>query len=184
MPTVTLNRNVLVRLVGKPLTTAQLQDRLAMLGTSPETITKDTITVEVPPKRADLLSEQGLARALSSFLGVKIGLRTYKVFPSPDKVIIDASVASVRPFTACAVVKGLTFSDERIREVIQIQEKLHVTFGRNRKRCAIGVYPCEKIAFPLRYLAKAPHDISFWPLEAAGEMMASAILTDHPTGRA
>ena len=65
----------------------------------------------------------------------------YNVKESNEDVIIDRSVKNVRPYTACAIVKNIKFDNEKIKEVIQIQEKLHITYGRNRKKTAIGIYP-------------------------------------------
>jgi len=183
MPTLTLNKEVLEKLVGKKLPLEKLKDRISMLGTDLDSIEGNEINVEIFPNRPDLLSEQGLARALSSFIGVKTGFRKYKVEKSGEKVIIDKSVEGVRPCTACAIVKGLKFDDEKIKEIIQIQEKLHVTYGRNRKRCAIGIYPFEKIRTPIKFLAKKPGEIKFQPLEANKEMTGAQILSQHPTGR-
>ncbi len=183
MPTVTLNKTVFEQLVGKSLPLEQLKDRISMLGTDLEKIEGDEIHVEVFPNRPDMLSEQGFARAFSSFIGVKTGLRNYAVQPSGKKVIIDASVKEVRPYTACAIVKNLQFDDEKIREIIQIQEKLHVTYGRNRKKAAIGIYPLEKITFPIYYKADAPEKIRFRPLDAAEEMAATQILAEHKAGK-
>jgi len=95
---------------------------------------------------------------------------------------VDYSVSKVRPHTACAIVKNLKFNDEKIREAIQIQEKLHTTYGRNRKKVAIGIYPLEKIKFPVRYTAKNSKEIKFQPLESKGEMTASQILNEHEAG--
>ena len=183
MPTITLNKTEFEKLVGKELPLEQLKDRISMLGTDLEKIEGNEIHVEIFPNRPDMLSEQGFARAFSSFIGVKTGLKKYEVAYSGQKVIIESSVQEVRPFTVCAIVKGLTFTEERIREIIQIQEKLHVTYGRNRKKCAIGVYPVEKITFPIRYKADAPEKIIFQPLEASGKMNAAEILEQHKTGK-
>ena len=74
-----------------------------------------------------------------AFLGKKTGLKEYKI-KKPGKdfdVIIDSSVEKIRPYTACAIVKNLSFNDEKIKEIIDIQEKLHGTLGRNRKKVAI-----------------------------------------------
>ena len=79
----------------------------------------------------------------------------------------------MRPFTACAVVKNLKLNDERIKQIIQLQEKLHITFGRNRKKIAIGIYPLEKIKFPIKYLALKPEKIKFIPLDENKEMDAN-----------
>ncbi|MEK6809591.1 MAG: phenylalanine--tRNA ligase subunit beta, partial [Nanoarchaeota archaeon] len=142
--------------------------------------------VEVFPNRPDMLSEQGFARAFSSFIGVKTGLREYTVHESKDshqKIIIDPSVKGIRPYTACAIVKGLHFDDETLQQIIQIQEKLHVTYGRNRKKAAIGIYPMEKITFPITYKAEIPGKIKFRPLEAHKEMTAAEILEEHKAGK-
>ncbi len=188
MPTVTINKSVFEKLVGKELPLEQLKDRISMLGTDLEGIEGNEINVEIFPNRPDLLSEQGLARAFSSFIGVKTGLRKYQVTKEKDgaenryKVIVEESVKDVRPFTACAIVKGLNFDEEKIREIIQIQEKLHVTYGRNRKKAAIGIYPLDKIRFPVYYRADLPEKIRFRPLEAGTEMTGEEILKEHKTG--
>jgi phenylalanyl-tRNA synthetase beta chain len=186
MPSITLNKNVFEELVGKELPLEELKDRISMLGTDLEDIQGNEIHVEVFPNRPDMLSEQGFARAFSSFIGVKTGLRKYIVNESKDshhKVIIDPSVKGIRPYTACAIVKGLRFDEERLQQIIQIQEKLHITYGRKRKKAAIGIYPMEKITFPITYKAESPQKIRFKPLEATREMTAAEILNDHKTGK-
>ncbi len=183
MPTVTLNRAEFEKLVGKSIPDAQLRDRISYLGTDLDELTKSEIKVEIFPNRPDMLSEQGFARAFSSFIGVKTGLREYAVKKSNHKVIVESSVKAVRPYTACALVKGLRFDDEKIKEIIQIQEKLHITYGRNRKKVAIGVYPFEKIQTPIRFKALAPKDIRFRPLESSKEMSGLQVLSSHPTGK-
>ena len=183
MPTITLNRKVFEKLVGKKLSDEKLKDRISMLGTDLEEVKENEIVVEIFPNRPDMLSEQGFARAFSSFIGVKPGLKKYQVNKTTDRVIIEPSVNDVRPYTACAVVKNLKFDDEKIKEIIQIQEKLHITYGRNRKKAAIGVYPLEKIQFPIRYKALEPNQIKFQPLESEKEMTGLQILSQHKTGR-
>ena len=192
MPTITLSRKEIEKEIGKKLSLAELQDRISMLGTDLEKIEGDEIVVEIFPNRPDMLSEQGFSRALASFLGTKKGLKEYAVRKGPvdHKIKVEKSVKGVRPYTACAIVKGLNLNDEKIKEIIQIQEKLHITFGRNRKKLAIGIYPLEEITLPITYTAKKPLDIKFRPLEAketrvstSKEMNALQILSRHPAGR-
>ena len=183
MPTVKLNKKVFEELVGKKLPLDKLKDRISMLGTDLESIEGNEIDVEVFPNRPDMLSEQGFARAFASFIGEKTGLRKYDVRPSGAKVIIEKSVEGVRPYTACAIVKGLNFTGEKIKSIIQIQEKLHVTFGRNRKKAAIGVYPLEHIKTPITFFAEDPKKVRFQPLEYPKEITALQVLSQHPTGR-
>lgn len=183
MPTININRKVFENLVGKKLPTEKLKDRISYLGTDLESVDENEIIAEIFPNRPDMLSVQGFARAFSSFIGAKTGLRQYKVEPSKEKVLIDKSVADIRPYTACAIVKNLHFDDEKIKEVIDIQEKLHITYGRNRKKAAIGIYPFEKIKTPITFTAKKPEEIKFQPLEFSREINGRQILSQHPAGR-
>jgi len=183
MPTITINKKVFEGLIGKRFPLAKLKDRISYLGTDLDEVTDKEITVEIFPNRPDMLSVQGLARAFSSFTGIKTGPRKYSVKDSGESVIIEKSVNKVRPYTACAIIKGIKYDDERIKEVIQIQEKLHVTYGRNRRKVAIGIYPYEKIEAPIRFLAKKPEQIKFRPLESARVMSANQILSNHSTGK-
>lgn len=183
MPTVKLNRKVVEEIIGIKVPEEKLKERIAMLGTDLEEINKDEIIVEIFPNRPDLLSEQGFARAVSSFIGHNTGLKKYKINKSNYKMLIDNSVNNVRPYTACCVVKNINFDTNKVKEVIQIQEKLHITFGRNRKKVAIGIYPLDKIKMPIKFIAKKPSEIKFIPLDSNKIMNGDDILKKHPTGK-
>lgn len=183
MPTVTLNKKVFEQLVGKELPLEELKDRISMLGTDLESIEGKEIKVEIFPNRPDWLSEQGFARAFSSFIGVKTGLRKYDVTSSGMKIIVDENV-DMRPYTACAIVKDLQLDDEKIRELMQIQEKLAMTHGRDRKKSAYGIYPLNPITFPISYIAKDPEEVTFKPLGFSEPVKASRVPEEHPKGKA
>ena len=182
MPTITIDKKVLDKIIGKKLPIDELKDRISMLGTDLESVTDKEIVVEIFPNRPDLLSEQGFGRALKSFLGIKTGLHKIQVKKSGHKVIVDKSV-SMRPYTACAIVKNIKFTDERIKEVMQMQEKLATTHGRKRKKSAYGVYPTDNVKFPIRYMAKDPSKVMFQPLGFDKRMSALKVEEVHPTGK-
>ncbi len=182
MPTITLNKDVFEKLVGKKLPLDQLKDRISMLGTDLEKIEENEIEVEIFPNRPDLLSEQGFARAFSSFIGVKKGLRKYNIKSFDSKLTVK-NLPKQWPYAVACVVKGLKLDDEKIREIIQLQEKLGTTFTRNRKKGGIGLYPLDKITFPITFTGKKPQDIKFRPLEFPQEINAAQILNKHPKGR-
>jgi len=166
--------------------TKEIEEKISLFGTPLESISDNEIEIEIFPNRPDLLSMQGYLRAFKAFLGKSPGLAKYRI-KKPEKnykVKIDKSVKDIRPYTACAIIKNLKFNEEKIKEIIDIQEKLHNTVGRNRKKVAIGIYPLEKIKLPITYKAENPKDILFIPLEAEKEMNAFQILQKHPTGRA
>ncbi len=162
----------------------EVEDKIPMFGTPLESINNDEIEIEIFPNRPDLLSLQGYLRSFLAFIG-KAKVKEYKAKP-PEKdylVKIDKSVKDIRPFTTCAIVKNLKFNDEKIKEIVEIQEKIHLTLGRNRKKVAIGIYPLEKIKLPIVYKALPPKEIKFIPLEATREMTGLQILSQHPKGR-
>ena len=163
----------------------EMQNKIALFGTTVENITQEELEIDVTPDRPDLLSYQGFKRSFLAFLGKKTGLKRYKINP-PEKdyeVIVDPSVKDIRPYTVCAIIKKIRFNDEKIKEIIELQEKIHSTMGRKRKKLAIGIYPLEKIKLPIHYKALEPDKIRFQPLESPREMSGLQILQRHPTGR-
>jgi phenylalanyl-tRNA synthetase beta chain len=182
MTILTLDRKEFERKVGK--IDAKTEKLITDMGTPIEYINDNEVAVEVFPNRPDLLSLQNFAVAVNQFKGKK-KISKFKI-NSPEKdyeVIIDKSVKQVRPFTVCCIVKGLKFNDEKIKEIIDLQEKLHNSIGRKRKKLAIGIYPLEKISLPITYRAKDPTEIKFRPLEFPREITGKQILSQHPTGR-
>jgi len=182
MAIVSLNKSEVKKIVGD-MNDEKLESTLSMFGTAVERITSEEAEVEVAPNRPDMLSAQGIYRALKTYFGKK--QKEYKVnAPGKDfEVKIDPGLKGIRPYTACAIVKNLKFNDAQIKEIIDIQEKLHATIGRNRKKLAIGIYPLEKIKLPISFKAELPDKIKFIPLEMPQEMTGRQILSRHPTGR-
>ena len=182
MPTIALDKKDLAKLVGKNISDEQLKERIPMLGTQLEAFEGNEITVEVFPNRPDMLTEEGFARALSSFLGIKTGLRNYKVNPSSYRFTIDSKVKKVRPAVATAVIKDIKIDNAIIKSIMDMQDKLTLTHGRNRKKVAIGIHNLDKIAFPLIYTTK-PRNFSFTPLDTKKPYTLDQILELHPKGR-
>ncbi len=182
MATITVNKKEIKKTIGN-LSDDKIDNYLSLFGVGIEKMSEEKVDVEITPNRPDMLSARGFIRALETFVTGKS--KTYKINPPQNdyKVIIDSSVKDVRPFTACAIIKDLKFDDEKIKELIEIQEKLHVTIGRKRKKLAIGIYPLEKIKLPITFKALEPDKIKFIPLESEREMSGLEILQRHPTGR-
>jgi phenylalanyl-tRNA synthetase beta chain len=181
MPTITLDKKDLLELMGKKISDDKLKDRISMIGTDLEHINGNEIVVEVFPDRPDMLSAEGFARALSSFVGVRKGLRNYNVKKSNFVAKVDKKVEKVRPYMVCAVVKNVKLTDAAVQSLMQVQEKMHKTFGRDRKKLSIGVYDFDTIKFPLTYTTK-PKGFKFVPLEMSSEISLRQILEKHPKG--
>jgi len=158
-------------------------DRIMMLGIPVESLTADEIEIQVLPNRPDLLSMHGFLRAVKAFVGKEPGLIKYKFTNSGYKLFVEKSLPKEWPYAVACIVKGLKFDDNKIKEIIDIQEKLGITLCRKRKKGGIGLYPLHKIAFPVRLKGMEPDKIKFQPLEMPQEMNGLQILQRHPTGR-
>lgn len=158
-------------------------EEIMMFGVPIQRISDTELEIQVLPNRPDLLSLYGFLRALKAFLGKKTGLQEYQVKPSKDQLIVEKSIPSQWPYAVACVVKGLTLTDEKIKDIINIQEKLGTTLLRKRKRGGIGIYPLQKIQFPVKFLGMNPDKIVFRPLEYPKAITGRQILSQHPTGK-
>src|SRR5207245_1211801 len=93
------------------------------------------------------------------------------------------SVAEVRPYAVRGIVRVLDLEDALLRSLVDLQEKLHLTVGRRRKKVAIGIHDMDKVTPPYTYKAVLPTDVRFTPLGMAQEMDLLEILTKHEKGR-
>ena len=180
MPLVTIDKQDLLTLLGEPVPDEVLAHNISMMGTDLRQVGED-IEVEIFPDRPDMLSTEGFAMALEGYLGIKTGMPDFPVSEAGYTAKIDEKVSSVRPYAVCAVVKDVYLSDGAVKSLMQVQEKLHITHGRNRKKVAIGVHDLEKIKFPVTYTTK-PTDFSFVPLEWYTELTMEEILQQHKKG--
>ena len=133
MAIVTMNRKIFEREIGK--LDDKMLNKIAMFGTTVESLNEKEIEIEVFPNRPDLLSYHGFKRSFLIFLGKASEKTSYNANkPEPNyRVNVDSSVKKIRPCIVCAIIKKLTLDDEKIKEIIEIQEKLHTTIGRKRK---------------------------------------------------
>ncbi|MCK5333240.1 MAG: phenylalanine--tRNA ligase subunit beta, partial [Candidatus Aenigmarchaeota archaeon] len=182
MPTVTFDKKTVLKYLGKKVPDTVLKDRISMLGTDLERVDDTEIVVEIFPNRPDMLSEEGFARALSSFMGIKTGLIKYDVKKSGSFTKVEKTL-KIWPYVVTGIVRGLKFDDEKIRALIQLQEKLGVTMCRKRRKGGIGIYPLDKIKLPITFTTMDADKIKFRPLEYPNEITGREILEKHPTGR-
>jgi len=182
MPVIDVNLEDLRGLLGRDVTVEELQDRLPMMGTSWEGVTEEGFQLEVFPNRPDMLSIEGLARAYATFSGSKKGLRRYEVRDAGYEVIVEKKVEGVRPWFVTAVVRNVEFDDPLIRSIIQMQEKLHITHGRRRRKVAIGLHNLDPVEFPVTYTTRPP-EFKFRPLGERYEKDLTQILTEMHTGQ-
>jgi phenylalanyl-tRNA synthetase beta chain len=184
MPTVEFSFQDLKELLGLELSPKELEEAVLYVKGELEALNGDEVKLDIKDtNRPDLWSVEGIARELRGHLGVEKGLPEFEVVPSDNALIIDEKVREVRPKAIGAVVKNVALSDYSIRQLIQLQEKIHLTYGRNRRSIAIGVYDYDRLVMPIRYTTVEPEGIKFVPLDFEVELTPAEILEKHPKGR-
>jgi len=185
MPTIEFSLKDLENLLGRKIDIDELRNNgILFVKGEIEEENEDVIKVDIKDtNRPDLWSVEGIARELRGHYKIKEGLPEFKIKKSGLKVIVDKKVENVRPKTVCAVVKNLKLSDDAIKQIIQLQEKIAQTFGRNRDLAAIGVYDYDKIKGPIRYTTFKSNELKFVPLGFSKEMTLGEILKEHPKGK-
>ena len=182
IPTVTFDKKKVKEIIGE-IDDDILADRISMIGTDLEEINEKEIIVEIFPNRMDMLSLEGFSFAIKNFIGRGKGYEDIKVEESNYKIIVEEGIKKTRPYTVAAVVKNIKLDEEKLKSLIQLQEKLDLAYNRKRKKAAIGIYPNNNIKWPIHFKAKKPEEIKFMPLESEKIMTAKEILKEHPTGK-
>ncbi len=170
----------LERLTGRKLTEDDYRNRIAMLGCPLEKMDAGKVYYEISPNRPDFYSSEGFARAVKNFLGLSNKIPSYKLRKSGVKLC--AGKVDARPFISAAIIRNVKFTDEIIVSLIQLQEKLHDTTGRKRKKVAIGIHDMDKVKAPFYYKAVSP-ETSFVPLDTNEKMTMRQMSTDLPKGK-
>ena len=145
---------------------------------------ENVVTVEFKDtNRPDLWSVEGLSRALRGYLGQGKGIKSYSVEKSTVNINVDPKVFGIRPFICCSIIKNIHLSDDTIKGIMHLQEKLDQTNGRNRQKTSTGIYNLDLIKPPILYTAVKPSDVSFVPLGFTEKMPLDEILECHPKGQ-
>ena len=179
MPIIEVSLKDLERLSKVKISHDVIDEMLEFLKLEIIAINEDRLTYEVSHDRPDLFSSEGLARALSYLKGVRAPSK-YKVHIS--KFSLDVKKApSYRPYCLMGIVRNLTLDDEAIKQIMQLQEKLHISYGSNRKLVSIGLYDLHKVKPPFRYITVK--NARYIPLGYNSPMSLGEILTKTDKGK-
>jgi len=187
MPTFEASFKDFEKLVGEKLPTdkEKLWKKLLLVKSEVEELDLKNDFVKFEPadsNRPDMWHVEGLARALKGAMGLETGIPKYEVQKLNDEVVVEKSVKTIRPFIACAVIKGVKFTDFLIKQLMQLQLKVDGSYGRKRAKSSIGIYNYELIKFPVKYKAVGKNEVSFVPLGFNEKMTPEEILKLHPKG--
>jgi len=136
--------------------------------------------IDLPANRYDLLCIEGLVRALQVFLGEREA-PTYTVLPEANHVcnVVKSHVDQIRPFVVCAMLKDVTFTQERYDSFIGLQDQLHRNLCRQRTLVAIGTHDADTLQGPFTYDARPPSAIEFVPLVPNDQSFTAGELLEH-----
>ncbi len=195
MPTVEIDPDELRRLTGHDeKDDDQLKTDLFGLGLEFEGETDDgDFELEFAPDRLDRLSVEGVARSLRYQYGDDRGVYV----PSTNNAEWTIRVEDVpedRPYVTGAIVRGLDMDDAALESLIQVQEKLHATMGRQRAKGAIGVHDLTMLkgetlkkdddsAKSITYTGVEADEETMVPLEGDQELTLREVLEVHHIGQ-
>ena len=121
-------------------TDEDLQADLFDLGLEFEGWTDDEeMQLEFAPDRLDRLSVEGVARSLRYHYGDDRGVYVPST-NDPEWTVRVEDQPPDRPYVTGAVIRDVDFTEGSLESLIQLQEKLHATMGRQRAKGAIGVH--------------------------------------------
>jgi len=178
MATVSFDRKELEQFIGKSRPLEEIVNSFEMLGMPVDKATEDEIVADITSDRVDMFTVEGAGRAIGQFLGIS-GPKKYKAETS--KVVMNVDNVPARPVVVAFIARGVKLDEKMMRSLIMAQEKLHETFGRKRKKIAIGIHDLDKVTPPISY--RAFKFVTFVPLEMDKEMSPADILKEHPKGK-
>jgi phenylalanyl-tRNA synthetase beta chain len=187
MPTIDINRQELQRKLNLQINfdMEELDDILAYVKAEVKGVDEKEGTLGIEMKdtaRADLWGIEGLTRALRGYLNIEKGIKQYSAGKSIVEVTVSSQLYDVRPYICCSVVKNIRLSDNIIKGIMHLQDKLDQTNGRNRQKTSIGIYNFDLIKPPIEYTAVKSADVKFVPLGFEEQMSLDEILERHPKG--
>lgn len=160
---------------------SQLEDLLFNLKSEMKPIDQDHLEIEINNDRPDLLFVYGIIRAIKGLIKREVGEAKYRV-ETTDYVFEVKEVRS-RPYALAAIIKDIKLDEELLKELIQFQEKLHITVGRKRKKIAIGLHDLDKIDRKKILYTTVDLDYKFIPLNFNKEMTVKEVLEKTQQGQ-
>jgi len=187
MPTITVNHQDLMALIGRQLSLSELDHKLeivkAELGskTKGEESLRDSegAWIQASPEhelrieltdtnRPDLWCAEGIARQIRAHIEGQGGDYSFytsnEAIPAARSIEVDPRLEQIRPFVGGFIVSGSEVDEDGLLAFIEVQEVLTRNFGRKRKSVAIGIYDAGSIQFPVKYRAVSPDELRFVPL--------------------
>ncbi|MEM0158768.1 MAG: phenylalanine--tRNA ligase subunit beta, partial [Thermoplasmataceae archaeon] len=142
---------------------------------------EDEVRVEFNPDRPDLFAFSQLKQAVDVFYHGKKRDLVFSSKPS-FKIIQERETVPIRRYILGFSAKGNRIGDH-MDELIDFQEKLHQTVGKNRMKVSIGLHDSKNISNNITFRAYRQDEIAFTTYDGLVSGTAKKILEEHPTGK-
>ena len=182
MPVIGIRVNELVSLSGLKKDTDWFASNIPMVGASFEGMEGENMRFEFFPNRPDHYSVEGIARTLSFLHGGRKA-KQYQVKTGKVLITVESSVENIRPVIVCAVARNADLYSGALSSLIELQEKLHLTVGRRRKKVSIGLHNIDAVTPPFTYCAVESGAVRFVPLGMDETLSPGEIIEKHEKGR-
>jgi phenylalanyl-tRNA synthetase beta chain len=181
MPKIEVSKRDLENLLDREFSLEELENILVLAKGELDGVDGDNLKIDIKDSnRPDLWSCEGIARELKLRMGEKQKIE----FKDSDVVVeVDENLKDIRPYISCCYVLGLKFTDQMIKDIMALQERLHAQLGRNREKVAIGISNFDLVKPNLSYRAST-EDLKFPPLGYTEIMSPKEILQKHEKGQA
>ena len=97
MPVINIEFDDLNRMLKEPLRSEDFADIIPKIGADPDEINENDAIIEFFPDRPDLLSTEGVARAIRAFTEQQLGLIDYSINSPTTHMVVSPEVLNVRP---------------------------------------------------------------------------------------
>ena len=156
------------------LTTKEIEEILFNYGIEVEEVNENEnyIELDIVPSRLELFSTDSLIEHLKYFLNIKKA-KFPEIEESNLKVFIDEKN---KRKSLSFILEDIKINEEKLKEIIEFQEKIHTSLFRKRKKAAIGVYDLDKIKGNIYFKALNPKEIRFVPLKEDKEVVGKELL--------
>ncbi|BBL45500.1 phenylalanine--tRNA ligase beta subunit [Nanobdella aerobiophila] len=183
MATIDISLKELYKSLNLFLSKEDLEQYLLNIKCELDDINNDYAKIEIKDfNRPDLYTYTGIARELKGILDIEKGIPNIKINDSDYQIIVDRDLKDIRPYIVAAIVKNVNLNDDRLKDLIQLQEKISQSYGRNRQKIAIGTHNFDLINFPI-YYKLADENIKFIPLGYDKELSLKEIINNTEVGK-
>ena len=182
MPVINSYINQLKSILKGDVTTEELIEKIPYLGLDLEEVNSEYFTIEYNPNRPDYSTDYGLGRSLNGILEFETGTPKYNINIGKSEVKVNPKLNKIRPYISSVIARNIQLDEEKIRQMISMQEDLHDGIGRRRKKIAIGIHNLDVMKFPLSYTA-VDKQFQFCPLDLDKELTIQEIFDTTETGK-